>query len=1066
MSASSLLADEGDSLPRTPPADAGGQTSGGTSPAGEGASHSLVSETQRLGILRRYHVLDTAPEAMLDDLASLAATICGTPIALISLVDERRQWFKSRIGFDATETARETSFCAHTLHQPSVLIVPDAARDSRFAHNPMVTGELGIRFYAGAPLVTPEGATLGALCVKDRVPRTLTAEQVQALGVLARQVMTHLELKRHARELAASEQRLRIATDNARIGLAIVNREHRYVYANETYAIIRGLPSTEVLNRRIADLIPEIYETQIRARLDRAFAGERVAFEIAAPTAAGTRHFSVRYELTEINGAVEYVIFVITDITEQREAEEALRHHEAILEETGRIAKVGGWEFDPATGHGTWTDEVARIHDLEAGTPISMQAGLEYYTGPSRKLIEAAVREAIRSGTPFDLELEIHSAKGTRKWVRSIGRPVVQEGRVMTIRGSFQDITERRTHEAAVRASEGRYRTLFECAPDGILIADGQSNYLDANPSALRMFGYSEEEFVGLHANDIVVPAETMHVSPALGAIKSDGNYHREWEFRRKDGSTFQADVIATPMPDGNLLGMIRDVTERKRAETRFRRLVDSNAQGVFFWNSRGEVTGANDAFLRLLGYATADLETGALQWTDLTPPEYAEADRRNLEEIKARGVCAPVEKEFLRKDGARVPVLCGAAAFEDNPSEGVCFVVDLSERKKLEQQFLRSQRMESIGTLAGGIAHDLNNALAPILMSLDLLKMQVTDPTGRQLIGVLETSAQRGADMVRQVLSFARGVEGQRMAVQVSHLLRDVEKISGDTFLKNISVRADYPPDLWAVVGDPTQLHQVLVNLCVNARDAMPRGGRLAITAGNAMLDAPYAALNLEATPGPYVFIKVEDSGVGMSPDVLEKIFDPFFTTKAVGKGTGLGLSTSEAIVKSHGGFIRAYSEVGKGSKFEVYLPAQTTPMASGAATAAAEMPRGQGELILVVDDEAAVRQVTEQTLEAFGYRVLLAADGAEAVAVYANRGVEIDAVLTDMMMPVMDGPATIIVLRKLNPHLPIIAASGLTANGHDHHAPIPGVRHFLPKPYTAEALLQALRKVLRPAG
>ena len=579
------------------------------------------------------------------------------------------------------------------------------------------------------------------------------------------------------------------------------------------------------------------------------------------------------------------------------------------------------------------------------------------------------------------------------------------------------------------------------------------------------MFGYTAEEFIGLHANDILVPAEAARLPPALDLIKSGGNYQREWEFRRKDGSTFQAEVIATPMPDGNLLALIRDVTERKRAEARFRRLVDSNAQGVFFWNHRGNITGANDAFLRLVGYTQEDLQAGRLHWTELTPPEFADLDRRNLEEIRTRGVCAPVEKEFRRPDGTRVPVLCGAAAFEDNSSEGVCFVVDLSERKKLEQQFLRSQRMESIGTLAGGIAHDLNNALAPILMSLDLLKMQFKDPGAQQLIGVLEASAQRSADMVRQVLSFARGVEGRRMEVRVTHLLRDIEKIASDTFVKNIAVTAGYPADLWAVVGDPTQLHQVLVNLCVNARDAMPRGGILAITAGNVMLDAHYAALNPEATPGPYVFIKVEDSGGGMPPDMLLKIFDPFFTTKEIGKGTGLGLSTSLAILKSHGGFIRVYSEVGKGTKFEVYLPAQTTPMSSGAAAIAAEMPRGHGELILVVDDEASVRQVTKQTLEAFGYRVLLAADGAEALAAYASRGAEIDAVLTDMMMPVMDGPATITVLRKLNPALPIIAASGLTANGRDHHAAIPGVRCFLPKPYTAEALLQALRKALRPA-
>jgi CheY-like chemotaxis protein len=250
-----------------------------------------------------------------------------------------------------------------------------------------------------------------------------------------------------------------------------------------------------------------------------------------------------------------------------------------------------------------------------------------------------------------------------------------------------------------------------------------------------------------------------------------------------------------------------------------------------------------------------------------------------------------------------------------------------------------------------------------------------------------------------------------------------------------------------------------VLLNLCVNARDAMPYGGKLVISARNLALDAQYAGLNPEAKPGPYVLIQVEDSGNGMPARVIEKIFDPFFTTKEVGKGTGLGLSTSLAIVKSHGGFIQVYSEQGKGTTFKVHLPAQTEASAEVAAEIAAELPRGHGELILVVDDEVSVRQITQQTLEAFGYRVILACDGTEAVAIYAQRSAEIAAVLTDMTMPVMDGLATIHVLRKINPEVRIIAASGLSANSQIAGL---GVKHFLPKPYTAETLLKALQEVL----
>ena len=386
----------------------------------------------------------------------------------------------------------------------------------------------------------------------------------------------------------------------------------------------------------------------------------------------------------------------------------------------------------------------------------------------------------------------------------------------------------------------------------------------------------------------------------------------------------------------------------------------------------------------------------------------------------------------------------------------------DITERRKLEQQFLRSQRMESIGTLAGGIAHDLNNALAPIIMSLDLLKMRFPDEESMDLLGIISSSAQRGADMVRQVLSFARGVEGRQETVQIPPLVEEIAKIANETFLKHIHIRTSLSAGLWTVIGDPTQLHQVVLNLCFNARDAMTQGGTLTITAGNACIDAHYAGLHDDAKPGNYILLQVEDTGTGMPPEVIEKIFDPFFTTKELGKGTGLGLSTSIAIVKSHHGFLRVDSTPGVGTRFKIYLPAQPGSLPETLADTTVQLPRGDGELILVVDDEPRVRQITQQTLEAFGYRVVLACDGAEAVAVYASRPTEISAVLTDMMMPVMDGPTAILVLRRLNPQLPILAASGLAAQEHVAKAASMGVKHFLPKPYTAESLLTALHGVL----
>jgi PAS domain S-box-containing protein len=493
------------------------------------------------------------------------------------------------------------------------------------------------------------------------------------------------------------------------------------------------------------------------------------------------------------------------------------------------------------------------------------------------------------------------------------------------------------------------------------------------------------------------------------------------------------------------------------------RRLVDSNVQGVFFWNTRGKILGGNDAFLGIVGYSRADLDAGIMDWKAMTPPEYNALTAKAMDELAATGVCKSYEQEFIRKDGSRVPVVIGAATFEDNAHEGVCFVLDVGERKKLEQQFFRAQRMESIGTLAGGIAHDLNNILAPIMMSIHLLKDFATEPEEKNILETIELSAQRGAEIVRQVLSFARGVESERIEVHPKHLLKDVENIIKDTFPKDIRMKFTVPANAWMVFGDPTQIHQILLNLCVNARDAMPNGGNLTVSVKNCVLDEQYAAMHLESKPGRYVLISVADSGVGMPRAIIDKIFEPFFTTKEINKGTGLGLSTVMAIVKSHEGVINVYSEPGRGTTFNVYLPAVRDSARTDSESAGKPgLVRGNGETVLIVDDEASIINITSKTLQAFGYKVLSAFDGPEGVAVYAGKMDEIAVVLTDMTMPVMDGPAMIYALRRINPAVKIIAASGLHANGSASRLDIPGVKHFISKPYTAETLLKVLRKIL----
>jgi len=386
----------------------------------------------------------------------------------------------------------------------------------------------------------------------------------------------------------------------------------------------------------------------------------------------------------------------------------------------------------------------------------------------------------------------------------------------------------------------------------------------------------------------------------------------------------------------------------------------------------------------------------------------------------------------------------------------------DITAKRKLEDQFLRGQRMESIGTLAGGIAHDINNILSPILMSVQMLKMKFNDKDSQRMLSLLQENAQRGADLIRQVLEFARGAKGEKIPLQPRHAVKDLVKILNQTLPKGIEVSSSFDKEPWLINGDPTQINQVLMNLSLNARDAMPEGGHLKLGIDNVVVDEAYARMNLESRPGHFVMISVTDDGTGMPSGVVGRIFEPFFTTKDQGHGTGLGLSTVMGIVKGHGGFINVYSEVGNGTRFQVYFPVAEALVSREAPEEREDLPRGSGELILVVDDEAAIREITKGTLELFGYSVLTASDGTEAVALYAQHRDRIKVVLTDLMMPYMDGAATIRALRKINPELKVIGSSGLTSNGKETELTKLGVNGFLIKPYSAERLLKSIAELI----
>jgi len=504
-------------------------------------------------------------------------------------------------------------------------------------------------------------------------------------------------------------------------------------------------------------------------------------------------------------------------------------------------------------------------------------------------------------------------------------------------------------------------------------------------------------------------------------------------------------------------------------SEERFRTMLQKVPNvAVQGYSLTGETTYWNDASEKLYGYSRS--EALGRKVVDLIIPEELEADIHEMLDALAQGAEALPSGEFAlrRKDGSRVVVHTSFAVLRrpNRDPEVFCIDVDLTDRKVLEEQFLRAQRLESIGTLAGGIAHDMNNLLSPIVMGAGLLRELDRDGTFGAVIGQIEQSAERGKDLVKQVLSFARGVDGKRERVDFEGLLGEIEGMVHSTFPKNIRYDCRRQDGLPAVMGDATQLHQVLVNLCVNARDAMPEGGRLSLAVESIDIDSQLAAMFPGASPGPHAVITVADEGCGMDAMTCERIFEPFFTTKELGKGTGLGLSTVIGIVRGHGGFIDVDSTPGKGTAFRVYLPsaeeAAETDGGHRDFDCGEPLPRGNGEHILLVDDEAAILKVSKQTLEAFGYRVTTAEDGTQAMAAYACGRGEIALVLTDMMMPNMDGPSLVRALKRIDPDVRVVAASGLKSGGTIRNVTAYGVKYFLPKPYSADTMIRTVHEAL----
>lgn len=617
-------------------------------------------------------------------------------------------------------------------------------------------------------------------------------------------------------------------------------------------------------------------------------------------------------------------------------------------------------------------------------------------------------------------------------------------------------------------AADESYRALYNSMRAGIFIYTEDGRLKDVNDGACDMFRCTREEFLGrppARAPIGLSPGEQPALRETLRASLGDRSSPISWHARRKDGQEFWSEIYTSSADVGGarmMVATVRDISERVAAEEavklnaeRLRMALAASKQGWFDIDIQtGEGT-ASSEYAQIIGLEAKDFRVTKGAWLEGIHPD----DRKMMSEEFAACVRngGPRVMEYRRKTAAgewKWIRSIGKIVEWDEAGRPVRMIgthADVTERRRLESQLLHSQRLDSVGTLAGGVAHDLNNILTPMLMAGPAIREKLENPDDRALMAQMESGARRGAEIVKQLLAFSRDMAEKRVPVDTLQVLREMKAIMQGTFPKSIAIEVGLTEDLWPVMADPVQFHQVMMNLCINARDAMPEGGRLRLTAENML-----------SHTGRTVILSVSDTGHGIPQENLGRIFDPFFTTKEVGKGTGLGLSVVHGILKSHGGSVTVESEVGKGSTFRVTFPAAESAPHPAVKTPDVPVLMGRKAVVAVVDDENLVLRVTVRALESQGYEVLSSTRARDMVEQLERRSGPVDLLLTDIMMPEMDGPTLAATIKGTYPSMRVIGVSGLNLEPRTHELRAIGFAEILRKPYDLDELLGAVRRQL----
>jgi len=937
--------------------------------------------------------------------------------------------------------------CEAVVAGECVVIPRDLQR--RFPDDAMLS-EHGLVAYAGVPLRDPRGGLVGLLAILGDRPFEDPELLRSATGILAARAAAELERQQAEEELRRSQRLLEIASHLGQLGGWVVDLPDMTLTWSDEVCAIHDIPPGTVptLEEAIGFYAPEHVDAIRDAFTACARDGVPYDLELQIVTATARRVWirTIGQAVRDASGRIVRVHGAFQDISAQVEARARLEERERLIRIAAQVAGVAGWAVSWPGLEVEIAEEFYGLMGFDQAPTQNLEATLRLFPRPGREALEDALMRCLTEGTPCDIEVPIRAGDGALRWLRIRGEAERDEaGTILGARGAGQDVTVRKVAERALVESEARFRQLAGHIDEVFWLTDAdKTRMLYVSPAYADVWGRSPAEL----AEDAGLWLAAIHEedrAAVRAAIprQTEGRYDVEYRVVRPDGEVRWVAERAFPIrgPDGavfRIAGLARDITEQRRAqealrlnEERFRLLSEATNDAIWDWDL---VTGElwwSDSFAELFDYRTEDIGPTLESWTDRVHPEDRDAALASLTAAAESDATQwSAQYRLIRGDGRPAYVLDRGHILRDTEGRAVRMVggiTDLTERRELEHRLLQSQKMESVGQLAGGIAHDFNNLLTVILGTADFVRDSLPeDHPSAALLDDVRRAGERAANLTRQLLAFSRRQLMRPRLVDLNACVSSLLSLLEPTIGEHITIAFQPAPSLPAVRVDPGQIEQVLVNLVINARDAMPVGGLIAIETREDRLVGREDMGEEQVVPGPYVVIVVSDTGFGMPEAVRARVFEPFFTTKEVGKGTGLGLATVYGIVRQSAGYVQVESEQGEGTTFRVFLPvAEGAPAAEPRSGAPGE-PDGGTETILVVEDELPVGQIAARALEAAGYTVLHASSGPEALALLESHDGPLDLVLSDAVMPGMSGPELAARLRSLRPSLKVLLTSG----------------------------------------